>query len=174
MAMPDDSSGYLEAIAEIPKGQLSERQQRIAAGLAMIRDGSSIREASHLTNIPYSTLYDHKRGLTETDHEKAFQKGERALVDGLLAIATLASEKVFERVEADSMRDGDLIKAQGVAIDKIALKRGWSKGQQANGDDHGMTTLARLLSGKKLTIEDADPVKQAIEVDAITSTDDAE
>ena len=166
-----DDSGYQAAIAEIPRGQLSERQQRIAAGLAMIRvDGSSVHAAAKAVQIPYSTLYDHNRGLTDPDYEKGFKANERGLVDGLMSIATLASEKIFERVEADTMRDGDLIKAQGVAIDKIAMKRRWAQ-TQTQGSDRTHDALAAALEamrqGAKVSIEQPDPVADAIEIQTI-------
>ena len=167
--MRNDPSGYLEAIAEIPRGQLSERQQRIAAGIAMIRDGKSCNKAAKEVGIPYSTLFRHKQGLTDPNYEKAFQKGEKALIEGHLAIATLGAEKVFERVEADTMSDGDLIKAVGVSTDKLALKRGWARGL-SSADEKTQDALAgaleHLRQGHTVTIEKPDPVNEAIEIDA--------
>ncbi len=168
MASQSDPTGMQAALATIPKGQLSERQQRIAAGLYEIRAGSSINAASKAVGIPYATLYKHHKGLISSDNEKTLTKGEGALIDGLFAIAGLASEKIFERLEDTKhpMSDGNLIKAQGVATDKIAAFRNWSKGQGSKGVDQGISILAQLMQGKRVTIgiEDTDPVEEAIDV----------
>ncbi len=177
-AMPDDPTGMLETLAEADQVMvpLSPRKAKIAAGLALVRDGMPIQRAAKHVDIPTATLWRHARGLSDVNSEKLVQVNEQALVAASFDMAQIAASKLTDRLldEDHGWKDGDLVKVYGVATDKIAMRRGWSKGQQANGDDHGMTTLARLLSGTKLTIEDADPVEQAIEVDAITSTDDAE
>src|SRR5678815_4355441 len=99
--MAIDPTGYTAALATIQPGQLSERQQRIAAGLAMIRDGKSIRSASKATMIPWSTLDRYHRGLSTVGSNDA---GAELHIDGIsnaaADIALMASQAVLE-----SMRD---------------------------------------------------------------------
>lgn len=161
-----DPDGILGALAEIPKGQLSERQARLAAALAMIDGGSSIHAASKACELPYSTLYKQARGLARSDRETAFEVGESALVDAQLTIASRASEIVLERLDdtQNPMRDGDIIKAMGVATDKVAIKRQWSRADSNQNEREGISALARILQGHTVTIEPTDPSTQAVDV----------
>ena len=170
-AMPTDPTGITDALAEIPKGQLSERQHRMAAGLALIDAGSSISAASRECGIPYTTLYQQHRGITASDRENTFQRGEDALIDAQLTIASRASEIVLERLDADTMRDADVIKAMGVATDKVAIKRQWARGSGAsdvNTRDALTEALESVMRGGSVTVTGPDPISEAVEVEAIT------
>jgi len=169
--MGDDSSGYRAAIAEVDgTGQLSERQTKIAIGVSMIRDGESIHGAAQRCGIPYATLYRHNAGLSHPDYEKAFQASERALIDSQLAIAGRASEQVFKRVDDGDMSDQNLINAMKSSATLVSIKRRWGQ-TQTQGSDRTQDALAAALEsmrqGAKVSIEQPDPVADAIEIEAI-------
>ena len=170
--MPNDPSGYLEAIAEIPKGQLSERQQRIATGLAMINEGSSCNAAAIAVNIPAKTMWRHNQGYVALTDEKGVQINERALVAASFDMAQIAAQKITDRLldETREIKDADLVKIYGVATDKIAMKRGWTRGLSA-ADEKTQDALAgalqHLRDGKQIQIIEPDPVSEAIDVESI-------
>lgn len=165
MSMDNDPHGIKEAMSELAVTEVP-RLERIQAGLALVAAGESYRHAAKVCDIPATVLHYHKSNpkRQKVEREKRVKLEETELIDKQFAIANLGSEKIFERVAADSMKDGDLIKAVGVATDKIGMYRQWNKGQAANSDDEGMTTLAQLLSGKRVTIEDKSPGDDAVDV----------
>ncbi len=170
-----DPSGFEAAIAEIPANQMSTRGQLIAAGVAQIKGGASIYSASKATGIPYTTLQRHAAGITTTDHEKGFRAGEQALVAAHLAIASVAAEKVFEKVDANTLSEAGLLKAMGISTDKVAVYRSWGRGMGA-ADDKTQDALAGALQGlrdgKRVQITEPDKAAEAIEVTATVSNSD--
>ena len=172
-----DPTGMIEALAEIPAGQLSERQMRIASGIALVRDNNlSYEKASKECGIPTKTLWRHCQGHVALTDEKGVQVNERALVAASFDMAQIAADKITTRLldTEHDWKDGDLVKVYGVATDKIAMKRRWAQGNDG-GSERSQDTLANALEelrGKTVTITDADPASQAIEVSATTHTDE--
>ena len=167
--MGEDHTGMDAVVAEIPRGQLSERQTRIAAGLALIRDGSSVQAAARQVEIPQPTLWRHNRGLSTLNDEKGIQANEQALLAASFDIAQLAAEKITDRLldETNPVKDADLGKFYGIASDKIAIRRGYARGT-GPADEKTQDALAgaleRLRQGDQVQITSPDPTSQAIDV----------
>ena len=162
--MPIDPTGYTAAIAAIPKGQLSERQQRIAAGLAMIREGKSIQAASRATMIPWSTLDRYHKGLSTLESNEAGAEVNAENIHHAAAdIALIAAQHVLEsmRDNIEEWKPSDLIKAFGVAADKVLALSGRTKGAE-----QGISALGQLLAGSTLTFPPRPQGDSALDVEA--------
>lgn len=159
-----DPTGYEAALAQIPKGQLSERQQRIATGMAMVREGSSIWAAAKACQIPYSTLWGYCNNVTKLDNENAGVQGRdlEALQTASLDVSLIAAEKLRKALEEDDWRHGDLVKAYGVATDKVIA---FQERPQAD-DAQGQSLLTKLIQGHRITIEPAREGDDAVPVEA--------
>lgn len=159
-----DPTGFQAALATIQPGQLSERQQRIATGVAMIQAGSTLNSASKACGIPLSTLWGYARGITKFENENEGRRGRdlEVLHDACLDNALLASEKLREALTTEEWSHGDLVKALGVNVDKIAVL-----GQRTAPAPDGIRELfASVLSENEITIRKRDPVNDAVEVEA--------
>jgi len=157
-----DNSGYEAAIAEIPKGQLSEREQRIAAGIAMVKvDGFSILQASKKTGIPYTTLSRHVRGITTTVSNNV-EAAREDLLETAYAVASGAAAHIQARLDDENheWKDGDLAKVYGIATDKF------DRLQNAGGmPTSGVAALIDVLTKEHdLTLSKRDPATDAIDV----------
>jgi hypothetical protein len=163
--MAIDPTGYTDAIATIPEGQLSERQQRIAAGLAMIRDGTSIKRASEIAKVPLSTLWNyHHKGRSIAERETKADYNVAAVTEMSVDISLMAAERVRDRLadDPDSWSNMDLVKAYGVATDKLIAI---GARNPSSGDD-GISELSKLLRSSKVTIEPKADGHSAIDVEA--------
>jgi len=156
-----DPTGYDVALANIQPGALSERQQRVASAMAMVRDGETIKHSASLARIPQSTLWGYLNGKsklgTEAEHGRLEEVTEHSY-----DISRMAAEAIKESLSdrpAD-WRPGDLVKAYGVATDKIIAIRNAPASQTAP----GISALAALLEGADVTITKRDPAKHAIDV----------
>lgn len=163
--MAIDPEGYKTAIATIQPGALSERQQRIAAGLAMLREGKSYREAARVAKIPHATLWSyHNTGRAIAEREGKADHNIAAVTELSVDIALMAGEAVRDSLATnlEEWKPMDLVKAYGVATDKvIALSQ-----RATGGSTDSIPALAKLLQGAKVTIEPAQPSDQALEVEA--------
>lgn len=164
--MGEDTTGYQAAIEAIPEGQLSSRQQRIATGLAMIREGTSCNAAAKACGIPQKTLWRYQHNLVELTSETDIRAAEADLLRGSITIARMAQERIQARLADDDnpMKDGDLVKAYGVGTDKVSIQRGWQRGTRS-ADDHTRDALGSILdqmrAGDEITYRKAD---EAIDV----------
>lgn len=158
-----DTDAYKIQLDNVPP---NDKTTRMNAAVAMVRDGHSYRRAAEVCGVKTSTLFARANNPARLEREKDRKYSEDELIDSQFAIARRAAELVFDRVDSGEMRDGDLIKAMGVATDKIAVYRQWGKGQASIGDDSGMSALARILQGKTITVTDSDPSNTAIDVTA--------
>lgn len=159
-----DPTGYEAALETIDPGALSERDQRIAAALAMVREGRSVAGAARAAQVPRSTLSRYVAGVSKLGSTNNVAPRVRDLVDVSYDVARIAGESIRESLSErpDEWKPGDLVKAYGVATDKtIAL--------QANREDgeRGVSALAALLSeGADVTIHAPRPDARAIDVEA--------
>jgi hypothetical protein len=82
------------------------------------------------------------------------------------AMSTLAGETLLEKMEEEgtAMKTIDLTKIYTGATNQVAAKQRWSQPGHPGGSDLGMTAIAQLLQGKKLTIEDKSPGDDAVDV----------
>lgn len=168
----------LEAIhsvlAEIPKGQLSERQAKIAAGLSLIRDrGYSMYRAAKEVGVSQSVMWRHARGLVANIDDGGVAANERAVVAGSFDIAQMAEERIVDRLAdpAADWNNGDLTKVWGIAVDKIALRRRWRDGSETRADEHGISAISKMLQGATIVLAKPDPAADAIDVTALSSAD---
>ena len=159
-----DPTGKDAALETIQTGALSEREQRIATALALVREGSSIKRAARDCQIPRSTLSRYVAGVSKLGATNGVAPRVRDLVEVSYDVARIAGESIRESLSErpEDWKPGDLVKAYGVATDKtVAL--------QANRDDgeRGVSALAALLSeGADVTIHAPRPDARAIYVDA--------
>lgn len=159
-----DPTGFAKGLATIPKGQLSERQQRIANGLAMIQGGQSIKGAARACGIPMSTLWGYARGVSDLSRENDGGRGRDldAILDASIDVSLIAAERLRESLVNDEWKAGDLVKAYGVATDKVALLN-----QRSTDAPSGIRELfAAVLAEGDVTIRKRDPADEAIDVAA--------
>lgn len=161
-----DPTGFDAALQTIQPGQLSERQQRIAAGLAMIREQKySISAAAHKAGIPVSTLWDYHHGYSTIGSETGFERDLKAVTESTYDIAQIAADAIRTSLTQtpEDWKPGDLVKAYGVAVDKIAILS-----QRSAAPVAGMTELvSALLNQGELSIRKRDPIADAVEVEAV-------
>lgn len=159
--MSQDTTGYKTAIAKIPQGQLSERQMRIAAAVAMVRDGSSVEGAARSARIPRTTLRRYIDRAADVASTKEQETRTADLLDASFDIANMASEAILESLSTDreAWKPGELVKAYGVATDKTAVLS-----TQRTSADPGISALAKLLESADVTITKRDASQDAIDV----------
>ncbi len=150
-----DPTGTKAIVAAIEPGQLSERQQRIATGMALVRDqGMPVKTAARKVHIPRTTLRRYLDGMAELatgeDHEVAITEIRNHSLD----ISRMAAERIAESLseKGDEWKPGDLVKAYGVSTDKAVAMT-----QHKPPEDDGVSALSRLLeAGDTVTITKAD------------------
>jgi len=157
---PIDPTGYDVALVPQPVA-LSERQQRIAAGMAMVRDGMSLRKASAAARVPRATLHGYMQGVSKLGRQEEHGRLEQ-VTDYSYDISLIASEAIIESLSErpHEWKPGDLNRAYGTATDKIIALRNAPASQTAP----GISALAQLLEGADVTITKRDPAKHAIDV----------
>lgn len=171
--MADDPTGYADALATINENQLSERQQRISVGLAMIQDGASAAEAARVCGIPHVTMWRYARRYSELESKEGDGRAAsiEALADEALVAARIATQRVTERlVDPDhEWKDSDLVKAQGVNIDKVLAFQNRGEGPKRSGV---AAIIAMIEEGADITIRKRHPADDAVEVEADTLEDE--
>ena len=98
---------------------------------------------------------------------EAVKRLEEVILGQALEIAVSAGAALVERVPR--LDDGKLVTTWGVAIDKVALRQGWSRGvetAQATGAGDAVARMLQALDGKTLTlsVSSADGGDEALEV----------
>ena len=129
-----------------------QRQAQLAAGLARIEAGESIDGAGRAVGVPATTLRRWHERAYAADSE-AIKRPEDVILGQALEIAVTAGAALAERVPR--LDDGKLATTWGVAIDKVALRQGWSRGvevAQATGAGDAVARILQALDGKSLTI----------------------
>lgn len=162
--MAIDPTGMATAVAAIQVGALSERQQRIATGLALIRDGKPIKRAAIEVGIPESTMWRYAHGVSKVESADAdgMDADLRTLNEASFDVALIAAEAVRDELvnNRDAWKPADLVRAYSAATDRVI-----SLNQRSNQPQNQQTSLASLLQGLKLTVEASDPSSQAIEAE---------
>lgn len=162
--MAIDPTGYDKALAQIQPGALSERKQRIAVALGMIRDGSSLKNAARVAKVPYSTLWEYQHAQRSLSDPEGRGERDMATVQAFsVDMSLMAAENVIDSLtnERDQWKPGDLIKLYGVATDKLI-----AMGQRSNAADDSVSELAKLLANSRVTVEPKPADSGALEVDA--------
>jgi hypothetical protein len=156
-------------IADLPQNQLSTRQLKIAAGLSLVRDqGYTFTKAAAEADVPLSTLWRASRGLVPATDGKGVEINDAALVAASFDVAQVAAGIMTERMvdNPEAWANGDLVKAYGVATDKIAMKRGWKQGDLQRAADEGLSAIGKMLQGHTITATPIDRASRAIDVTA--------
>lgn len=169
--MPDRDSPQvkeiLKAITEIPAGQLSERNLRIAAGLRLITDHHyPVGETAKIVGVEESSMWRAKRRLAVPSNDHGVKVAEQQLLEASFDIAQIAAERIKERLldQDHPWKDSDLTKAYAVAVDAIALRRNWRQGLSTSASEQGFSALAQILKGSKITLQPAPDGDLAIDV----------
>lgn len=161
-----DPTGMDAVLAQIQPGALSERQQRIANGLALIRDQKyDVKSAAKMVGIPHSTLWRYNRDGFEVKPECGIERDIEALVDVTADIALMAGEHIRDSIASgdDDWKPADLVRAYSAANDKLMswTQRGGQK------PDDGQSAITKLLAGATIQMAPAPrDGDQAINVEA--------
>lgn len=160
-----DPTGIDAALAAIQPGALSERQQRIAAGVALMRDqGLNSRTAAKRVGVPYATLYRYHRDGVTLKQETGLERDTEDIAEASADIALLAAEAIRDSLvnHIEDWKPMDLVKAYGVATDKII-----ALGQKSAAPVIGIRELFQgLLGESEITLRKRDPAADALEVEA--------
>ena len=95
-----DPTGYQAALDTIDPGALSERDQRIAAALAMVREGRSVAGAARAAQVPRSTLSRYVAGVSKLGSQNGVAPRVRDLVEVSYDVARIAGESIRESLGA--------------------------------------------------------------------------
>lgn len=156
-------TGFDAALEAIPENQLSSRQQRIAAGVAMIREGSTCLAASKAVEIPYTTLRRYSKALANVVSSEADGRDAsfQALADHSIVASTIALERITERLVDDEheWKDSDLARTYVATAEKAQ-----SLIARPKAEDSGVSALRELMQEGDITITKRDPTKDAIDV----------
>lgn len=160
-----DPTGMDAVLAAIPKGQLSERQQRIAAGVALVKEqGFSCKAAAKRVGIPHATLWRYHRDNVTLKPEQGLERDTEDIAEASADIALMAAEAIKDSLSnhVEDWRPIDLVKAYGVATDKII-----ALGDKKSGPVSGITELfSRIIQDNELVVRKRDRMLDAIEVEA--------
>ena len=167
MGKKPDNTGIVEALKQVPANQLSGRDARIAAGLALIREhGRSILSSAKEVGVPYSTLQRYHAGLSSLGHETRVRAHEDALLEQSMEIAQIGADIIKDRLldPEHDWRDADLIKAHQVGLDGVAKRRRWASADGNEEGPSGISALAKILQGHDVVLSKRPPDADAIDV----------
>lgn len=157
---------FADAVAEqLPAvDEASPKARRLAAGVALLRQGKTYREASELCGVPRSSLWEFAHGLhSEVGRNEALDTIERQIENLSAEIVVRASQKLLERLDDDSMRPSEEVKALQVARDTLSIRRKWNGA--SIGDARAVNALADALEAMRDRAQADAKVAEAIEVE---------
>lgn len=109
-----------------PPGTPSPTTQRLAAGVVLLQQGMTQRQAAAAVGVPRSTLWAYYHGQRpNAGRHDSLAEAESMIEDISAEITLRASEKILEGIEADKFRPAELVKASQVARDTLAIRRRW-------------------------------------------------
>ena len=150
----------------LPNG--ADLHAKYANAIGLVRDHDySVKAAAKKLGISATHLSRRLNAIgCKGDLQKIADAGDRRILEMAQSMSAIAGETLLEKMEEEGteMKTADLTKIYTGATNQVATKQRWSQGSQAGGSDHGMTVLAQMLQGKKVTVEDADPTQKAIDV----------
>ena len=127
----------------------------------------SVKRAAKTLGISATHLHRKLNAIgAKGDLQAIADAGDRRILEMSQAMSTLSGEELLERLEreGDKMKVAELQKIYTAATNQVAVKQRWSHGSRPGGSDLGMSAIAQLLQGKKLTIEDKSPGDDAVDV----------
>ena len=126
---------------------LDNREQAIAEGCALIRNGTSERDASKITGIAKTTLHEaHHRMLNllrspDTDREEILRQADQRILENSIVLSDLAAQVTIEGLLDGEIKGKTAAVAYGIATDKVGDIRGYrNKAEQTDG-----TQFARVM-----------------------------
>lgn len=146
--------GYIEPI---------DRARLIARGLALIDGGSTVTEASKAVGIRYASLFAKQQERDLDIAVPVLDDPRESLSAAQTAIALAASERIFERIDSNSMSDTNLLRAMSSATATVIALRA----QPAKTAENGISLLAKLLESADIQLTKRDGSKDAIDVTPI-------
>ncbi len=169
--MADDiPQGFEDIVKNLPSlDEPSPKEQRIAVGVAMIRRGDTYSTAAKATGISQSTIWDHVNGIRPgADRNKALKHVEDKIESLAMAVSVEAGENILEGIQSNSWKPSDVVRAYQSVNMVVAKRRGWDagrSGEELPTRDGLSGLLSQVRAGVKVTIEPADAVDEAIEVE---------
>ena len=150
----------------LPNG--TDLHAKYANAIALVRDhGYSVQRAARTLGISATHLTRKLNAIgTKGDLQAMADAGDRRILAMSQALSTLSGEELLDRIENEGsqMKTTELQKIFTAATSQAAVKQRWSQGSHVGGSDLGMSALAQMLQGKKLTIEDKSPGDDAVDV----------
>jgi hypothetical protein len=150
----------------LPNG--ADMNAKYANAIALVRDhGYSVQKAARTLDISATHLTRKLNAIgAKGDLQAMADAGDRRILEMSQALSTLSGEELLERIENEGrqMKTTELQKIYTASTGQVAVKQRWSPGSPTGASDLGMSALAQMLQGKKLTIEDKSPGDEAIEV----------
>jgi hypothetical protein len=147
-----------------------DTQAKYANAISLVRDHAySANRAARELGISGTHLVRRLNSIgTNGDLEAQAAAGDRRILEMSQALSTRAGEMILDRMEdqGDEVKMTELQKIYTASTNQVAAKRRWAQGGGAGDAGRGISALAKLLQGKKVTFEDADPAESAVEVSA--------
>jgi hypothetical protein len=150
----------------LPNG--ADMNAKYANAIALVRDHVySVRKAAHALGISATNLTRKLNAIgAKADLQSTADAGDRGILEMSQALSTMSGEELLERIEREGhrMKTTELQKIFTASTSQVAVEQRWSQGSHFGGSDFGMSALAQMLQGKKLTIEDKSPGDDAVDV----------
>lgn len=148
----------------------SPRAKRIAAGIALIRAGKPISIAAKEVDIPLTTLWENNRrvlaGETISGGRAELIKDAEQEIETLALAATIkAAQKIIERLDDDSMRPSEEIKAMQVMRDTVAMRLDWNRSSRT--EEQSSNALADALNRLRERLPEPPPQARTIEAERV-------
>ena len=170
-----------------PLPPLSDREQAIAEGCALIRNGTPEREASRITGIPKTTLHKRYHKMLELlrsphlDRESVLRQADQRILENSIVLSDLAAQVTIEGLLDGEIKGKTAAVAYGIATDKVGDIRGYrTKAEQGDGTQFArvMERLAELApvdgsASVSVTVSRSVPASSptTVDVEPLPSTD---
>ena len=142
-------------------GRLSERQNAIAEGIAMIASGHSRSAAARETGIARSTLNAAYARILAASSDSQREQLDQEIISHAVIAANLAGLEINRRLADPAMiaaiTTKELAVIGGISTDKVALKRRWARPEDAGSEDFLQAFAATASRVRKVTVELDDP-----------------
>lgn len=145
-----------------------DTQAKYANAISLVRDhGYSANRAARELGISATHLVRRLNSIgTNGDLESQAAAGDRRILEMSQAMSTRAGEMILDRMEeqGDEIKMTELQKIYTASTNQVAAKQRWVQGGSAADAAKGISALARILQGKRVTFEDVDPSERALDV----------
>jgi hypothetical protein len=137
-----------------------DTQAKYANAISLVRDhGYSANRAARELGISGTHLVRRLNSIgTNGDLESQAAAGDRRILEMSQAMSTRAGEMILDRMEdqGDEIKMTELQKISEASTNQVAAKRRWVQGGGAGDAGRGLSALAELIQGKRVTLEDVD------------------